>query len=177
MGFLVTEKICPLKWAVVCGWFIHSICHYNVPNRHITVTCLMYCHSKVNMHTQMQSSGAVRHIYTDISNNMLFCNEVFSFFSICFLGKWEVFFFLIIQYAFTWLHWAYYEWYFQWNTVSILKQMKALHLKCYHYISFMCHWGKFKEYFICNQNVTTLQWGSDNKFSQYVHDIHILPAW
>ena len=64
--------------------------------------------------------------------------------------------FLIIQYAFTWLHWAYYKLYFQENTVFILKQMKALHLKCDQNISFMCHWGKFKEYFICNQNVTII---------------------
>ena len=64
------------------------------------------------------------------------------------------FFFLIIPYAFTWLHWAYYKWYFQENTVFILKQMKVLHLKCDQNISFMCHWGNFKEYFICNQNVT-----------------------
>ena len=82
--------------------------------------------------------------------------KFFFSFSMCFLGKCKVniYIFLIIQYTFTWLHQAYYKWYCQENTVSILKQMETLHLRCDQNISFMCHWGKFEEYFICNQNVT-----------------------
>jgi hypothetical protein len=83
------------------------------------------------------------------------CDQNISF--MCHWGKFKEyficnqgFFFLIIQYSFTWQHQAYYKLYHQENTVFILRQMDGLHLKCDQNISFMCHSGKFKEYVIYN---------------------------
>ena len=99
-------------------------------------------------------------------------------FSMCFPGKCEVYFFF---WSFNILSHGYTRLIINGTAKKVLYPFWS---KCKHYIlnvtkiSLSCATGaNLNNILYVIRMLPSLQWSLDNKFSQHVHDIYILPAW
>ena len=104
--------------------------------------------------------------------------KFFSSFSMCFLGKCKVYIFF---WSFNILSHGYTRLIVNGTAEKILYPFWS---KCKHYIlnvikiSLSCATGaNLKNILYVIRMLPSLQWSLDNKFSQHVYDIYILPAW